>query len=151
MLCPLLTLWESKNSQWNMNLSIQKLHLLHYKHQAVDELLKKFSAAFTFYNMGIKDNDAKLFTRFLKENNCYSVFRKNFKSGINERKYLLFNYYWHQCKFLDNFEGFKQYCSLIDRPKDILLFSFSWEISEEGFDFWDLINDKWTNFLLKKR
>ena len=66
------------------------MHLLHYKRQAVDELLKKvFSSFFYFYRSmekGIKN--VMIFLRFLKEHGAYLKFKNNFskESSIKTRK-----------------------------------------------------------------
>lgn len=59
----------------------------------------------------------KRFCRFLKENNCYEEFRKNFLKGRL------------------NLKEFKKAPSLVT--------AFAWDVTPEGFKFWETINSKW--------
>ena len=74
----------------------------------------------------------KLFIRFLKENNAYSFYVKNLKSS-KRRLFIIDNLVE---KAMTNIT-----CSEI-------LSSFSWRYTNEGFDFWDELNNKWMTLII---
>lgn len=62
-----------------------------------------------------------IFIKFLKENNIYDIYFKNCKNfSIEETSYV---YY--------------------------ISSAFSWNYTSEGWSFWDKINSKWNNIILK--
>ena len=66
-------------------------------------------------------NSLKLFFRFLKENHCFSNYQKAFNSATH-----------------DSMKTFQDICN--DNIGLILLMSFQWKKTEEGFDFWQNIH-----------
>ena len=68
----------------------------------------------------MKKDDVKLFLRFLKEKKIYNKWRHN----VIAKHSLYFNLYSRD-------------------PFNVLLSSFYWVDTEEGWNFWDEINDKW--------
>ena len=74
----------------------------------------------------------KLFIRFLKENNCYYGF---FNNMLNSRLTYV---------DLSKYKGFDHLIKL-----DInLISSFDWEYTNEGYDFWDKLYDKWADIMI---
>ncbi len=82
----------------------------------------------------ITEKEKKIFYRWLKERNLYSQFIRNvhFYGGIGSG----FNYF----KYINRSKATIRY---------IISEAFSWEDSEEGFDFWEDICDLWILFYLK--
>lgn len=67
-------------------------------------------------------NNLKLFFRFLKENHCFTNYQKAF---INSKH--------------NNIQSFQDFCNN-NNVNLVLLVSFVWGETEEGFDFWQNIH-----------
>ena len=75
-------------------------------------------------------NRKKIFIRFLKENNCYKQYCKNYNNTLDEL-----------------YES-NEYNGELNISNEIFD-AFSWVSTKEGFSFWDDVDDKWTIFLIK--
>lgn len=65
------------------------------------------------------------FIKFLKENNAWEKFEKNFiKQGTDVKEYK------EACKTPKNWE---------------LVMAFTWANTDEGFPYWRALNNKWWN------
>lgn len=68
----------------------------------------------------------EVFIKFLKDNNCYHEFCFNIRQEYNIGIETVFNYFSHY---------------------NWIRFAFSWGRSEQGYEYWDKINDKWIDLL----
>lgn len=76
-----------------------------------------------------KEEIRKRFFRFLKEENVYKLFIKNFKNRTN--CYIRFN----------SFDELFDYCSENDQ-RGLIDFAFVWEYTKQGSSFWRILNMK---------
>lgn len=68
----------------------------------------------------------EVFIKFLNDNNCYHEFLTNIREEYNIDIETVFNYFSHY---------------------NWICFAFSWRRSEQGYEYWDKINDKWIDLL----
>lgn len=71
----------------------------------------------------------KIFISFLKRKGCYEAFK---------------DYYYNKEKEIPNYHdnlSLKQYIN--EEMDDVIMFSFDWDESLEGYDYWDKIDDDW--------
>lgn len=89
----------------------------------------------------------KKFTRYLKDNGSYAAFISNFRSYEGTRTRLR----WakgevEDCCFTFNDvpdRTFKSYCKELLQAGEILNFAFKWDITLEGFKYWQTIASIW--------
>ena len=77
----------------------------------------------------------KTFISFLKEKGCYESFK---------------DYYYNKEKEIPNYHdnlSLKQYIN--EEMDDVIMFSFDWDESLEGYDYWDKIDDDWRELVEK--
>lgn len=79
----------------------------------------------------------KKFFRFLKEYNCYSKFFKNFKD----------NRCGYSFRFENNSPLLKEEFFRKTESINFLSCAFIWQISNEGYWYWDKFDDKWRDFI----
>lgn len=71
----------------------------------------------------------KIFISFLKRKGCYEAFK---------------DYYYNKEKEIPNYHdnlSLKQYIN--EEMDDVIMFSFYWDNTSEGWDYWDKIDDDW--------
>lgn len=71
----------------------------------------------------------KTFISFLKETGCYESFK---------------DYYYNKEKEIPNYHdnlSLKQYIN--EEMDDVIMFSFDWEDTLEGYFYWDKVDDDW--------
>lgn len=73
-------------------------------------------------------NNLRLFFRFLKENHCFNNFQKAFTNSKH-----------------NNIQSFQNFCNT--NVNLILLVSFVWGETEEGYDFWNNIHKRFITLL----
>ena len=69
-----------------------------------------------------KENLKEQFFLFLKESSCYHKFFKNLDS---------------------DFIRFNHLTKLLDYPRELINLAFDWSLSEEGFNYWENISNRW--------
>lgn len=79
----------------------------------------------------------KIFLRFLKEHKCYKEYCKNYN---NNSEFDSFPYFSLNDLYDDNEKN--EDCNVSNEIYD----AFSWDESNEGFEFWSEVDDDWTNF-----
>lgn len=75
------------------------------------------------------DKKYKIFISFLKKKGCYESFK---------------DYYYNKEKEIPNYHdnlSLKQYIN--EEMEDVIMFSFDWDESLEGYNYWDKIDDDW--------
>ncbi len=94
--------------------------------------------------MGIK---SKLY-RFLKEHKCFAQYIIAFHSGSYHRKVWAerFNGHFHE---LGCFESVNEFVENIKDKSEIIQFSFIWERTINGSEYWLKINELWRNEISK--
>lgn len=70
---------------------------------------------------------AKTFSRFLKENRLYHPYQRAVK---------------HLNKYVNNWESLFRYCN---NPRFLISNAFPWYRTNEGYDFWRRVDDRWRN------
>lgn len=76
-----------------------------------------------------KEEIRKRFFRFLKDENAYKLFIKNFKNRTN-----------HFTRF-KSFDELFDYCSENDQ-RGLIDFAFIWQDTKQGCSFWKILNMK---------
>ena len=69
----------------------------------------------------------KTFSRFLKENRLYHPYQRAVKD-LN--------------KYVNNWDSLFRYCN---NPRFLISNAFPWYRTEEGYDFWRRVDDRWRN------
>ena len=69
-----------------------------------------------------KENIKEQFFEFLKENSCYNKYFNNINSPLI---------------------GFSTLEKILRFPIQLINFAFDWDLSEEGYDYWNHISNKW--------
>ena len=78
------------------------------------------------------------FFRFLKEYNCYSKFFKNFKDSICGYSF----------RFENDYALLKEDFFSKTEPINFLSYAFIWQMSNEGYWYWDRFDDKWRDYFI---
>lgn len=78
-----------------------------------------------------KDEMIRIFVSFLKKTNSYAKFRRNYCHFIGYAKSFCFMSYFKDMK-----------C------EDWVYWAFFWASTEEGWDYWERINELWKLYLL---
>ena len=84
--------------------------------------------------MDAGEKQKKTFIRFLKENNCYQQYVKNNKQYMKQNKSLF-----------KSFDEIIQYSGEVTNNPE-LLYSFCWNDTKEGDNYWLKIHVKWKKF-----
>lgn len=82
------------------------------------------------------------FICFLKKEKCYTKYLTYIMAPQSRRTRLSWN---NPADIVDFFKMYK------NNPKRWILSTFDWSATLEGYDYWDVIHEKWTNFLFKKK
>ena len=88
------------------------------------------------------------FYRFLKEHKCFAQYIIAFHSGSYHRKVWAerFNGHFHE---LGRFESVNEFVENIKDKSEIIQFSFIWERTINGSEYWLKINELWRNEISK--
>ena len=83
-----------------------------------------------------KEERKKLFIRFLKENNCYKQYVRNYDNNFNLDSGFIYN-----CLN-------ELYDDRLPNEDNEFTDAFSWGNTYEGFEYWDDMDDKWRSFVM---
>lgn len=89
----------------------------------------------------MKSQIGKKFCRFLKDEGGYKSFINEFKSQTKIRlEWAKFHTPHFKSKSVEQFE---EYCESINDKKLLLNFAFEWDETEEGWNYWNNMANKW--------
>lgn len=117
-----------KNCKYDVNKVnniTQPFYNYHYLNKWIKILITKR------YNKTPKE----MFIEFLKEMNSYDKFETNLENNITKphKEYDLITFPYFEINSL---------CKYLCVP-NYIMYAFSWENTDEGYQFWEKLNDKW--------
>ena len=90
-----------------------------------------------------KNKLKKTLFRFLKERGIFGLYKANFKENRQtEIRKLWCDIHPDVCSFKPD-NGIDSFCECIKQEKSIIVYSFSWTDTRQGYAFWKKISNEW--------